>query len=384
MIISPEKINIINYINDIKNYHSLQNIIYFSPLISAFNNHKYDFLYGPIDCNRKFYLGTQEDLENIINGKLNNNISSFKKVFFDKSCNYPRYKLNEKTNIKRCLDYNKASSVIISKLNFESYHFKSYDNILNNKDNDKIRVYYSNNEDQYYFIDRLPYNYYNSKISFSITSIVKKYYSQCTIENFIKSLFNDSVLPSDATLIYTGYISVLKNEKEYNTINNIINNYMQVTYDTELDKFVNLQCDNIDLDLIKSIHSMLRSTDLSTVDFALKLLCSYNIDNYKGTVLLMIHEHKNNIYKGNGYKSVAFSQLLESYDLSWSDIYYTSLLSEIYDKLLKLSLTNDDINSIKEIVKNIIKQDFDCFCNGHISMLNVCKQKLNIQILDEE
>ena len=187
MIISPEKINIINYINDIKNYHSLQNIIYFSPLISAFNNHKYDFLYGPIDCNRKFYLGTQEDLENIINGKLNNNISSFKKVFFDKSCNYPRYKLNEKTNIKRCLDYNKASSVIISKLNFESYHFKSYDNILNNKDNDKIRVYYSNNEDQYYFIDRLPYNYYNSKISFSITSIVKKYYSQCTIENIIKS-----------------------------------------------------------------------------------------------------------------------------------------------------------------------------------------------------
>lgn len=380
MIISPEKINIINYKNDNNNYYSLQDIICFSPLIYVSNDCKY----GHINRDKKFYLGTQEDLENIINGKLNNNISSFKKVFFDKSCNYPRYKLNEKTNIKRCLDYNKASSVIISKLNFESYHFYSYDGVLNTKDDDKIRVYYSNNKDRYYFIDRIAHNYYNSKIISSILSIVKKRYSQFTIENLIKSLFDYSILPSDATLIYTGYISLLKNEKEYNTINNIINNYMQVTYDTELDKFVNLQCDNIDLDVIESIKNMLKSTDISTVDLAIKLLCSYNIDNYKGTVLLMIYEYKNNIYKGNGYKSVAFTQLLESYDLSWSNIYYSSLLTEIYYKLLKLTLTDDDINAIKEIVKNIIKQDFDCFCNNHKAMLNVCKQKLNIQILDEE
>lgn len=384
MIINPTNIKIIDY-NKNNTFNSINSVIQFKPLVSfSFSSdYNYDRVYNSISTTTKFYLGTQEDLENIINNKLNNNISTFKKVFFDKSCNYPRYKLNEKTNIKRCLDYNKANSVIISKLKFESIHFYNWTSELNTKDDDKIRVYYSSSEDVYYVIDRMCDSYYNN-LTANISKFVRKIYSKFTIDTYIKTLYDYSILPSDATLVYTGYISILKTEKEYNTVNNIIYNYMQVTYDTELDKFVNLQCDNIDLDVIKSIDSMLRSTDSSTVDLALKLLCSYNIDNYKGTVLLMIYEYKSNIYKGNGYKSVAFSQLLESYDLSWSDIYYTNLLSDIYDKLLKLSLTNDDINAIKEIVKNIIKQDFDCFCNNHISMLNVCKQKLNIQILDEE
>lgn len=384
MIINPTNIKIIDY-NKNNTFNSINSVIQFKPLVSVslLSDYEYDRVYNHICTATKFYLGTQEDLENIINNKLNNNISTFKKVFFDKSCNYPRYKLNEKTNIKRCLDYNKANSVIISKLKFESIHFYNWTSELNTKDDDKIRVYYSPNEDIYYIIDRMCDSYYNS-LAANISKFVRKFYSKFTIDTYIKTLFDYSILPSDATLVYTGYISILKTEKEYNTVNNIIYNYMQVTYDTELDKFVNLQCDNIDLDIIKSIDSMLRSTDSSTVDLALKLLCSYNIDNYKGTVLLMIYEHKSNIYKGNGYKSVAFSQLLESYDLSWSNIYYTILLHGIYDKLLKLSLTNDDINAIKEIVKNIIKQDFDDFCNSHISMLNVCKQKLNIQILDEK
>lgn len=384
MIINPTNIKIIDY-NKNNTFNSINSVIQFKPLVSVplLSDYEYDRVYNHICTTTKFYLGTQEDLENIINNKLNNNISTFKKVFFDKSCNYPRYKLNEKTNIKRCLDYNKANSVIISKLKFESIHFYNWTSELNTKNDDKIRVYYSPSEDIYYIIDRIYDSYYNN-LTANISKFVRKIYSKFTIDTYIKTLFDYSILPSDATLVYTGYISILKTEKEYNTVNNIIYNYMQVTYDTELDKFVNLQCDNIDLDVIKSIDSMLRSSDSSTVDLALKLLCSYNIDNYKGTVLLMIYEYKSNIHKGNGCKSVAFNQLLESYDLSWSDIYYTNLLSNIYDKLLTLSLTNDDINAIKEIVKNIIKQDFDYFCNNHISMINVCKQKLNIQILDEE
>ena len=128
--------------------------------------------YNPMNT-RGIFLGDLGDINNTINSKLNLiNPSTFKKVYFDPNCKYPRFKLSTLTNIKRCLDPSKADTVIISKMDFKEYEYPS--NCLGNKDPKEIIIMFSEKANCYYYFDYYPYHLSNKHFTASLHNFIDK------------------------------------------------------------------------------------------------------------------------------------------------------------------------------------------------------------------
>lgn len=140
------------------------------------------FLYSKsVPCLSKYkgiFLGTQTDIDNIINSKLNNlSPSTFKKIYFDPNCKYPRFKLNALTSIKRCLDPSKADSVIIHQDKFDTYI--SSPQMCSSKSN-KYIILHSVDYDCYYLIDYYPERLHNSTDWAILNQLINQYSSDNT------------------------------------------------------------------------------------------------------------------------------------------------------------------------------------------------------------
>ena len=67
-------------------------------------------------------FGTDKDVQDLIKSRKNkNDISTFKRVYFDQFCKYPRFKLASSTSIKRCLNPSKADTCILTVPHYREY-----------------------------------------------------------------------------------------------------------------------------------------------------------------------------------------------------------------------------------------------------------------------
>lgn len=312
------------------------------------------------------YFGTKKELEDTIANKLNKNApSTFKKVYFDCKCKYPRYKLAEYTNIKRCLNPSKADSCIITK---ENYYI------------DGIECYliYSKSSNQYWMINGAlstsSYRY-NSNIKSEAEYILNKLNYQNTVQDTIRILSQQNIISPDATIIYSGTYRTLINN-DYEHFDNIINNFMKITYDTELDKFVSSNSSTLSADDLNTIDGMLGSSDPAVVAMGMKLLSSYNISNSICAVTAVICKNINKIKQNTAKTSVGFKQILQQ--LNITSLYDTDF--NMINSAYRVSTNPADRNTAHKVVCSKIKQELEEQFNNIIRKYSNMEFNIDINI----
>lgn len=297
------------------------------------------------------YLGDNEDFQTVIANKIATNLTGVKKIYFDPASKYPRFKLNELTSIKRCLSPSKADVCVLPKVNIPTY--KPFHSSTKNTNPYKsiVQIYYSKSEDAYYLIDHCPEYCYAKQNTLDLQKFINNAATSGTtgIDKFVSAILNEKIIPSDCTLFYKGKICILSEKSEFELVNNILNNYMKIIYDTELDKFINCNLQDLTDDDLKSLTGMLKSSDPTVVGMGIKLISSYNIVNSSCSVGILIASSWNNITNNSACKSVAFKQVLKTLSLEERDLYSGNML-RIINKLYQISTDEKDREKARKLV----------------------------------
>lgn len=309
------------------------------------------------------FLGTQEDIDNEIHSKLNSSDpSTFKKVYFDPLCKYPRFKLNSLTNIKRCLDPSKADSIILHKMEFTTYSSKSSISGAN-KTRDYL-ILYSAQNNCYYLIDYYPIKLYDSKEWKLLNKYITQYSKDNTsgLHSWASALINGQILPSDCVIFYFGKM-ILTDDKQTEFLDNLYSKYMKITYDTELDRFINIGLQKPEKEDLETINNMLASSDESVVGMGLKLLTNYNLGASACSIGIIIAQNWGNIIRSSVSRSVGFEQVLATLGLNKDTLNYQdkySIVNALYDN------STDDIDKAQArnaIISNITIEMRKCWEN---------------------
>lgn len=308
-------------------------------------------------------IGKQPDLETIIKSKINNNISVSDKLYFDANCKFPRFKLASK-DMKRTIKINNADKIVLSK--YAPTYYKTKTGWLVNV---KPYLVYSPSEDTYYYMSNIREpsydNSYNKKIE-KFNTCYKKYSCTPHRTELYDILKYTQIIPNDS-LVLQDEIYLL-NEKDYKYIDNIINNYMQIIYDTELDKFI---CDGllpIREDDINTLYSMLSSDDSSVIGMGLKLLSSYDINSDPMAIVILLNKYWNRIERNDAIKSVGFQQVLTSLQINKNDLgrHQNKLINQVFDACV----TEESKIKAREAVRQMVLGETREFINKQLNELS--------------
>lgn len=236
---------------------------------------KYGFLsrfrtsYG----NKYITKGTLQKVSDNVNQNLikKEDINLSSTLYFDKSCTFPRYKL-EGTNFKRCIKIDKADYIIIPK-NFKYWNF--------NTSNYKYKI---EEEKRIYLFGQDAYDIIPDKSEFNI------------------ELFEQ-----------TDYIYADTRDIGY-LVHNILNVYNKpFIFEEDLDRLISeTHLEKLDADTINSIYEMMSSKDADSVELGCKLLSSFNVFDKSLTTSLLLFLTQDNWFCNKGSKSVAFKSMLQS------------------------------------------------------------------------
>lgn len=331
------------------------------PRKTIYSDNKYNNSIPPGHC-YGLLIGEKPNLDEIIKSKINNNINVSDKLYFDTNCTYPRFKLSTK-DMKRTIKLDKADKVVISKYNPiyvqpTSYHLREA----------KPYLVYSPSEDVYYYFStvRSPGrdNGWPKSVS-QFNQIYKKYSStghQTELYEILKRLSiipNDSfVLPEDVWLL---------TEQDYKYIDNITNNYMQLIYDTELDKFICEGLMPVTEDDINTLHNMFSSNDNSVVGLGLKLLSSYDITSDPLSIVLLLHKHYSKIRYNDAYKSVGFKQVINS--LQITEDYLGHQRDKLINQVFDACHTEESKAKAREAVRLMVLREAQEYMNKTLNGL---------------
>lgn len=233
------------------------------------------------------YLGDLESINDKINSRYNiKDQEALKKVYFDPTSKYPRNKLSTLTPIKRCLNPEKADTAIISNnIPLRNYELTS---LVSSGDIKDVLILYSVSENCYYFIDYIIDNIENPDKSSRFNTLCNKYRDPNLngLYSWASVLINGSILPNDCKQVYYGRVILLSNLRE-------------VTED----------------DII-SLGNLISSNDPDNVNLGIKLLSSYNINEYpcsRSIIKDRITKHIYSIYNrsfSHKYPSMNFTAKL--------------------------------------------------------------------------
>ena len=309
------------------------------------------------------WIGKQPNLENTIKSKINNNISVSDKLYFDANCKFPRFKLASK-NMKRTIKINNADKIVLSK--YTPTYYKTSSGWLKNV---KPYLVYSPSEDTYYYMSNvrdLSYDRSCNKRIEKFNTNYKKYSSTGHQTELYDILKYTQIIPNDAFVLQDEVY--LLNERDYKYIDNIINNYMQIIYDTELDKFI---CDGllpIGEDDINTLYSMLSSNDSSIVGMGLKLLSSYDINSDPMAIVILLNKYWNRIERNDAVKSVGFQQVLTSLQINKNDLgrHQNKLMNQVFDACI----TEESKIKAREAVRQMVLRETQEFINKQLNALS--------------
>lgn len=331
------------------------------PRGTTYTDNKYCNLIQPKNC-YGLLIGEKSNLDEIINSKINNNINISDKLYFDTNCTYPRFKLSTK-DMKRTIKLDKADKVVISKYNPiyvepESYYVKTVTPYL----------VYSPSEDVYYYFNVVRNPSRDSgwpKSTSQFNQIYKKYSStghQTELYEILKTL---SIIPNDS-FILPGNVWLLT-EQDYKYIDNITNNYMQLIYDTELDKFICEGLMPVTEDDINTLHNMFSSNDNSVVGLGLKLLSSYDITSDPLSIVLLLHKYYSKIRYNDAYKSVGFKQVITS--LQINEEYLGNNRDKLINQVFEACHTDETKAKAREAVRLMVLREAQEYMNKTLNGL---------------
>lgn len=331
------------------------------PRGTIYNDNKHNNWIRPEYC-YGLLLGEKPNLDEIIKSKINNNVNISDKLYFDANCTYPRFKLSTK-DMKRTIKLDKADKVVISKYNPTYVTPSSY-----RMKETKPYLAYSPSEDVYYYFNMVRHPNYDSgwpKVMNRFNQIYKKYSStghQTELYEILKRLSiipNDSfVLPEDVWLL---------TEQDYKYIDNITNKYMQIIYDTELDKFICEGLMPVAEDDINTLHNMLLSNDNSVVGLGLKLLSSYDITSDPLSIVLLLHKYWSKIRYNDVIKSVGFKQVITS--LQINEEYLGKNRDNLINQVFDACYTEESKAKAREAVRLMVLREAQEYMNKTLNGL---------------
>jgi hypothetical protein len=331
------------------------------PRGTVYSDNKYDNSIPPGRCYGLF-IGEKPNLDEIIKSKINNNIDVSDKLYFDANCTYPRFKLSTK-DMKRTIKLDKADKVVISKYNPIYVKPTSY-----RLRETKPYLAYSPSEDVYYYFSTVRSPGHDNGWPKSVSQfnqIYKKYSStghQIELYEILKRLSiipNDSfVLPEDVWLL---------TEQDYKYIDNITNKYMQLIYDTELDKFICEGLMPVTEDDINTLHNMFSSNDNSVVGLGIKLLSSYDITSDPLSIVLLLHKHYGKIRYNDAYKSVGFKQVINS--LQINEDYLGNNRDKLINQVFEVCHTDETKAKAREAVRLMVLREAQEYMNKTLNGL---------------
>lgn len=236
---------------------------------------KYGFLslFSTSYGNEYITKGTLQKVSDNVNQNLikKEDINLSSTLYFDKSCTFPRYKL-EGTNFKRCIKIDKADYIIIPK-NFNYWNF----NVSNYK-------YKIEEEKRIYLFGQDAYDLIPDKSEFNIESFEQTDYIYADTRDI-------------------GYL-----------VHNILNVYNKpFILEEDLDRLISeTHLEKLDAYTINSIYEMMSSKDADSVELGCKLLSSFNVFDKSLTTSLLLFLTQDNWFCNKGSKSVAFKSMLRS------------------------------------------------------------------------
>lgn len=217
--------------------------------------------------------GTLQKVSDNINQNLikKEDVNLSSTLYFDKSCTFPRYKL-EGTNFKRCIKIDKADYIIIPK-NFKYWNF--------NTSNYKYKI---EEEKRIYLFGQDAYDLIPDKSEFNIELFEQTDYVYADTRDI-------------------GYL-----------VHNILNVYNKpFILEEDLDRLISeTHLEKLDADTINSIYEMMSSKDADSVELGCKLLSSFNVFDKSLTTSLLLFLTQDNWFCNKGSKSVAFKSMLQS------------------------------------------------------------------------
>lgn len=236
---------------------------------------KYGFLSRfRTSCGNEYITkGTLQKVSDNVNQNLikKEDVNLSSTLYFDKSCTFPRYKL-EGTNFKRCIKIDKADYIIIPK-NFKYWNF--------NTSNYKYKI---EEEKRIYLFGQDAYDLIPDKSEFNI------------------ELFEQ-----------TDYVYTDTRDIGY-LVHNILNVYNKpFILEEDLDRLISeTHLEKLDADTVNSIYEMMSSKDADSVELGCKLLSSFNVFDKSLTTSLLLFLTQDNWFCNKGSKSVAFKSMLQS------------------------------------------------------------------------
>lgn len=299
---------------------------------------KYGFLsrfrtsYG----NEYITKGTLQKVSDNVNQNLikKEDVNLSSTLYFDKSCTFPRYKL-EGTNFKRCIKIDKADYIIIPK-NFKYWNF--------NTSNYKYKI---EEEKRIYLFGQDAYDIIPDKSEFNIEPFEQTDYIYADTRDI-------------------GYL-----------VHNILNVYNKpFILEEDLDRLISeTHLEKLDADTVNSIYEMMSSKDADSVELGCKLLSSFNIFDKSLTTSLLLFLTQDNWFCNKGSKSVAFKSMLQS--LHYPDHGYRFI--ELVFQLHQMSNAEDRELS-KLLIEPWLRKEMT-FVIG--TSLDSCPYKINFNITIE-
>lgn len=213
-----------------------------------------------------------KDVNDKLNSLLITGLSSINRsatLYFDKSCTFPRYKL-QGTDFKRCVKLDKADYIIIPDITkFRLYDVPaSFDYMLTIDDN-------------IYLYSKGFYEYYD-ELKQGVSSNITHF-----LECYSKSALT----------------TVISIALEYNK---------PLIYEADLDKIISKDLEKLDDESLMSIFEMMSSQDEASIELGCKLLASYDVyETTLASAMLLFLTQKNWI-RNKGAKSVSFTSMLQN------------------------------------------------------------------------
>ena len=254
------------------------------------------------------------DVNNKINSLLITKPSSINRsatLYFDKSCTFPRYKL-QGTDFKRCVKLDKADYIIIPDIN--KYRLYNTPSTLE---------YMLITEDNIYLYSKDFYDHYD-ELKQGISS---------NITHFLEC-YSKSVLTTAVSI-------ALKYNKP-------------LIYEADLDKIISKDLEKLDDESLMSIFEMMSSQDETSIELGCKLLASYDIYETRLASAMLLFLTQNNWIRNKGAKSVSFTSMLQNlkypnYGFSNVDLVFQNFpISNDKDKHLARLLVEPWIKQIIE------------------------------------
>lgn len=265
------------------------------------------------------------------------NIKEEDVIYFFKESKYPRFKFTSNCKNLKTIQISNATWLVTPIINFFNE---------NKKVNIGVECTLTN---RIYF-----YNYDRSVES---SKKLQALYNKSTIiESFI-ALLQDKFLIQKDNYREVECLSLNNNFKiNVDTINNIYSNMNKCITEENLEKYITSKNANeLTDDLYKSLDTMLKSKDSSTIELGVKMLNNFNIKKYALQIGSLLRLNSQNITNNKALTTVGFKNVMTQLGTQWNNLKDSDTL-RYYDCLYNASINNDDKIQIQKYVTEEIKK----------------------------